>query len=208
MEIVYASNFNGKFSEDKINNFYGDLLDLEELGIEIEGIIYDDDKKVKRLLGHNKRVLSILNYLEIDSNILNKEIKELSKTEFKWMLLAYLLIINKKYIIFDYFDIGLTYKEQKKLIRIIRKIFKDGYKIIVISKNFVFLSQLDSDITVSIGANTLLTGNMLDIVLENSRLFELPEIIKFINLANKKGAELTYTFDSKELLKDIYRGVK
>lgn len=208
MEIVYASNFNGKFSEDKINNFYGDLLDLEELGIEIEGIIYDDDKKVKRLLGHNKRVLSILNYLEIDSNILNKEIKDLSKTEFKWMLLAYLLIINKKYIIFDYFDIGLTYKEQKKLIRIIRKIFKDGYKIIVISKNFVFLSQLDSDITVSIGANTLLTGNMLDIVLENSRLFELPEIIKFINLANKKGAELTYTFDSKELLKDIYRGVK
>lgn len=208
MEIVYASNFNGKFSEDKINNFYGDLLDLEELGIEIEGIIYDDDKKVKRLLGHNKRVLSILNYLEIDSNILNKEIKELSKTEFKWMLLAYLLIINKKYIIFDYFDIGLTYKEQKKLIRIIRKIFKDGYKIIVISKNFVFLSQLDSDITVSIGSNTLLTGNMLDIVLENSRLFELPEIIKFINLANKKGAELTYTFDSKELLKDIYRGVK
>lgn len=208
MEIVYASNFNGKFSEDKINNFYGDLLDLEELGIEIEGIIYDDDKKVKRLLGHNKRVLSILNYLEIDSNILNKEIKELSKTEFKWMLLAYLLIINKKYIIFDYFDIGLTYKEQKKLIRIIRKLFKDGYKIIVISKNFVFLSQLDSDIIVSVGSNTLLTGNMLDIVLENSRLFELPEIIKFINLANKKGAELTYTFDSKELLKDIYRGVK
>ena len=150
MEIVYASNFNGKFSEDKINNFYGDLLDLEELGIEIEGIIYDDDKKVKRLLGHNKRVLSILNYLEIDSNILNKEIKDLSKTEFKWMLLAYLLIINKKYIIFDYFDIGLTYKEQKKLIRIIRKIFKDGYKIIVISKNFVFLSQLDSDIIVSV----------------------------------------------------------
>lgn len=208
MEIVYASNFNGKFSEDKINNFYGDLLDLEELGIEIEGIIYDDDKKVKRLLGHNKRVLSILNYLEIDINILNKEIKELSKTEFKWMLLAYLLIINKKYIIFDYFDVGLTYKEQKKLIRIIRKLFKDGYKIIVISKNFVFLSQLDSDIIVSVGSNTLLTGNMLDIVLENSRLFELPEIIKFINLANKKGAELTYTFDSKELLKDIYRGVK
>ena len=208
MEIVYASNFNGKFSEDKINNFYGDLLDLEELGIEIEGIIYDDDKKVKRLLGHNKRVLSILNYLEIDSNILNKEIKELSKTEFKWMLLAYLLIINKKYIIFDYFDVGITYKEQKKLIRIIRKLFKDGYKIIVISKNFVFLSQLDSDIIVSVGSNTLLTGNMLDIVLENSRLFELPEIIKFINLANKKGAELTYTFDSKELLKDIYRGVK
>ena len=208
MEIVYASNFNGKFSEDKINNFYGDLLDLEELGIEIEGIIYDDDKKVKRLLGHNKRVLSILNYLEIDSDILNKEIKELSKTEFKWMLLAYLLIINKKYIIFDYFDVGITYKEQKKLIRIIRKLFKDGYKIIVISKNFVFLSQLDSDIIVSVGSNTLLTGNMLDIVLENSRLFELPEIIKFINLANKKGAELTYTFDSKELLKDIYRGVK
>ena len=67
---------------------------------------------------------------------------------------------------------------------------------------------MDSDIIVSVGSNTLLTGNMLDIVLENSRLFELPEIIKFINLANKKGAELTYTFDSKELLKDIYRGVK
>ena len=37
---------------------------------------------------------------------------------------------------------------------------------------------MDSDIIVSVGSNTLLTGNMLDIVLENSRLFELPEIIK------------------------------
>lgn len=33
------------------------------------------------------------------------------------------------------------------------------------------------------------------------------KIIKFINLANNKGANLTYTFDRKELLKDIYRSV-
>ena len=37
---------------------------------------------------------------------------------------------------------------------------------------------------------------------------EYPEIIKFIRLANKSNAKLSYTVDNKELLKDIYRSVK
>ena len=124
------------------------------------------------------------------------------------MLLAYSLINNYKYIIFDYFDYGITYKEKKKLIKIIRQMNKDGYNMIIVSKKLVFLSNLSHDISLVIDDNVLLVGDSIDIVLDNQRMFELPDIIKFINIANKKGANLEYTFDSKELLKDIYRGVK
>ena len=31
---------------------------------------------------------------------------------------------------------------------------------------------------------------------------------EFIEMSNKKGANLDYTLDSKELLKDIYRSVR
>ena len=37
---------------------------------------------------------------------------------------------------------------------------------------------------------------------------DYPPIVKFIRLANKKNAKLSYTVDNKELLKDIYRSVR
>ena len=36
---------------------------------------------------------------------------------------------------------------------------------------------------------------------------DVPEIVKFIKLAKKRDADISYTFDSLELLKDIYRSV-
>ena len=48
-------------------------------------------------------------------------------------------------------------------------------------------------------------GDLLNGILQG--LLPKPEIIKFIDLANKKSANLAYTLDEKELLKDIYRSV-
>lgn len=212
MEIVYTNTMHTYIKENEITGVYGDLIDLVKLGVDVEGIIYDDEWTVQRFLNGirlnvSSRVHSIFSYLDLDKKLLKKKIKDLSKTDFKFVLLSYLLINNKKIIIFDYFDVGLSYKDQKKLVRIIRTLKNDGISILVISKNLVFLDQIVSSMLVMNEGKVLYDGSMLDLIKDNNKLIDEPEILKFINMANKKGAKLDYTLDSKELLKDIYRSV-
>ena len=212
MEIVYSKVEHEYLKPGEVTGFYGDVLDLLRYGIDIVGIIYDDDWSVKRFLnGHklrlNSRLESIFNYLDLDMKLLNKKIKDLSKTDFKFILLAYLLVNNVKYIILDYFDVGLTHKDQKRLVRILRNLKSEGIAIIVLSKNLVFLDQIVNSIIVVKNNELVYNGKMSLLISEHIKLVDEPEILRFISLANKRGANLDLTLDSKELLKDIYRSV-
>ncbi len=208
MEIVYYDKDNSMFEKNKVTGFYGDVLDLLNLGVDIEGIVYDDNWTVSRFLKgsifkNNSRVDSILKYLDINEEIKGIKLSNLSKTEFKFVLLAKALLLNKTNLIFDYFDIGLSSKEQKRLIKIIRMLKKDGKTIIVVSNDLVFMSAIIDSIMVIKNNDISFEGSLSDLIKLNE--VEDPEIIKFIKLANKRGAKLDYTLDSKELLKDIYR---
>ena len=80
MEIVYTDDLKDLTSSSI--GFYGDILDLQALGIDIEGIEYDDEWSVKRFLSgsrffSNGRIDNVLKYLELDSKYLKVKIKEL-----------------------------------------------------------------------------------------------------------------------------------
>lgn len=208
MEIVYYDKDNSMFEKNKVTGFYGDVLDLLNIGVDIEGIVYDDNWTVSKFLKgsifkKNSRVDSILKYLDINEEIKGIKLSNLSKTEFKFVLLAKALLLNKTNLVFDYFDIGLSSKEQKRLIKIIRMLKKDGKTIIVVSNDLVFMSAIIDSIMVVKNNDISFEGSLSDLIKLNE--VEDPEIIKFIKLANKRGAKLDYTLDSKELLKDIYR---
>lgn len=208
MEIVYYDKDNSMFEKNKVTGFYGDVLDLLNLGVDIEGIVYDDNWTVSKflkgsILKNNSRVDSILKYLDIKEEIKGIKLSNLSKTEFKFILLAKALLLNKTNLVFDYFDVGLSSKEQKRLIKIIRMLKKDGKTIIVVSNDLVFMSSIIDSIMVVKNNDISFEGSLSDLIKLNE--VEDPEIIKFIKLANKRGAKLDYTLDSKELLKDIYR---
>lgn len=212
MEVVFTKINHKYINNNVINGLYGDLNDLSTLGILAEGIVYDDEWTVKRFLNGfklrlNERINSVFSYLELNLNVLGKKIKDLSKTDLKFVLLAYLLLNNHKNIIFDYFDVGLSYKDQKRLVRIIRNLKNDGFALLVISNNLVFLDMIVEYIIVVDKDDIAFEGKMLDLIKDNGSLIEKPDIIDFIEKANKKGAKLDYTLDSKELLKDIYRSV-
>ncbi|MCH5167116.1 MAG: hypothetical protein J1F35_04400 [Erysipelotrichales bacterium] len=210
MEIVFYEKHNDYFKKNGITGFYGDVLDLYKLDIAIDGITYDDKWTVKRFLkgkflSNNSRIDSIFKYLELNPEIIKVKLCDLSKTDFKFVLLAKTLLLNKNIIVFDYFDVGLAYKDQKRLIRIIRTLKKDGKTIVIVSKDLVFLSHIAESIIVYKDGEIIYNGNIndltkLDIVIDEN-------ITKFIKLANSKNAKLDYTLDSKELLKDIYRSV-
>lgn len=211
MEIVFYSKGSDIVKPNLVTGFYGDVLDLLNLGFEIDGIVYDEAWSVSRFLkGHkvfglDSRIDAIFKYLDIDTSLKNVKLGHLSKTDFKFILLAKVLLLNKNNIVFDYFDVGLTSKEQKRLIKIIKMLKKDGKTVVIISNNLVFMSLVIDHVVIINNGSIFYEGNLDDLI----KLRDVPdtEIIKFIKLANKSGANLNYTLDSKELLKDIYRSV-
>jgi ABC-type multidrug transport system ATPase subunit len=80
---------------------------------------------------------------------------------------------------------------------------KDNTTIIIISNDLVYLSSIVDKLMVINNGSIIYDdkfNNYLDYVDSN-----VPEILEFINEANKLGANLNKTLDSRELLKDIYR---
>ena len=211
MEIVYTDTKHELFEDNKIIGLYGDIQDLLIKNVDIEGIIYNDEVTVKRFLNGlhltiNKKIFDYFKLFELDEEILNKKIYEIPKTNLKYILLIYTLIHDKKYIILDYFEYGLTIKEQKKLINKLR-LLKEDKCIIIVSKNLVFLSKIVDKLIVVNNNEFIFNGTIKEFLSSDIfKNFDLP-IIDFINKVHKKGGKLDNTLDDKELLKDIYRSV-
>lgn len=208
MEVVISNNIPDKFKYQTLG-VIGDLNDLLNMDFDIEGIIYDDSWTVKRFLNGfhlklNNRIESFFSMLELDKKLLNKKINTISKTDLKFVLLIYAMLKNYKTIIFDHMDANMSYKDKKRLLNFIRKIKNDDLNFIFLSKDLEFLYKITNHLII-IKDNKIIYDDLID---NAYTLEELDfKIINFIKLANKKGANLIYTFDRKELLKDIYRSV-
>ena len=208
MEVVVSLNKTSRFKYQTVG-VIGDINDLLNEGFDIEGLMYDDNWTVKRFLNGfhfkiNERIITLFNMLELDLELLNKKIKNISRTDFKFVLLTYAILKNYKTIIFDHMDLNMSHKDKKKLLNFIRKIKNDELSFIFLSTNMEFLYKV-SDHLIIFNEGKIVYDDLIENVYNESIIDS--KIIKFINLANNKGANLTYTFDRKELLKDIYRSV-
>lgn len=208
MEVVVSLNKPSRFKYQTVG-VIGDINDLLNEGFDIEGLMYDDNWTVKRFLNGfrfkiNERIITLFNMLELDLELLNKKIKNISRTDFKFVLLTFAILKNYKTIIFDHMDLNMSHKDKKKLLNFIRKIKNAELSFIFLSTNMEFLYKV-SDHLIIFNEGKIVYDDLIENV-NNESIID-SKIIKFINLANNKGANLTYTFDRKELLKDIYRSV-
>lgn len=208
MEVVVSLNKPSRFKYQTVG-VIGDINDLLNEGFDIEGLMYDDNWTVKRFLNGfrfkiNERIITLFNMLELDLELLNKKIKNISRTDFKFVLLTFAILKNYKTIIFDHMDLNMSHKDKKKLLNFIRKIKNAELSFIFLSTNMEFLYKV-SDHLIIFNEGKIVYDDLIENVYNESIIDS--KIIKFINLANNKGANLTYTFDRKELLKDIYRSV-
>ena len=144
--------------------------------------------------------------LNLNENILARKINKLSTNEFKLVLFCYLLLLDPKVYIFDYFEVGLSYKNRKKFVNLLKKLRSEGKTIIVISNNIGFLYEVSDNIIMVKNKKLIYYGSKNDFV--NVKNNDEPPIFTFIRKANKKGANLLYTTDRKELIKDIYRSLR
>ena len=212
MEIMYANKLNNNFKKKSINGFYKDKNDLINYLPEFYGLSYDDEWTVKRFLNglklkFNEKILEVFKSLGLREDLLNKKIKILSTNEFKLVLLAHLIIENPEVYIFDYFEVGLSFRNRKMFVNLLKTLKSEGKTIIVITNNIGFLYEISDNIMVVEERKMIYNGGKNDLFVAR-RIKEYPPIIDFIRKANKKDANLLYTMDRKELLKDIYRSLR
>lgn len=210
MEIMFSNKSFDLFNKNSITGIYGDKVDLINLGIDFEGIDYDDEWTVKRFLNGYKfkiddNILELFSELEISYSLLKRKIKDLSKGQFKLILLVYILLNKKNIVVLDYFDKGLSYKYKKRIINYLKS--KYSGILVVISNDLVFLNMLVKNLIVFIDGKIVFNDEISKIYKTRIKI-DYPEIVKFIRLANKSKAKLSYTVETRELLKDIYRSVR
>ena len=194
---------NGYFTVKQLVGFYGEIDDLSIL---IDNIKIDEINvkyKVKKYLEYNKDYFEIL---DLDSEFLNKKISDLSYSEYKILLLLDIVSKNPKLMILNYFDVGFNSKYKRKIIKLI-KFIKASLNInfIVISNDVNFMNKLVKHVIVCKNKIIKYQGSIINAIKEE--YIEEPPIYNFVRLANEKGANLEYTLDGKDLLKDIYRSV-
>ena len=112
--------------------------------------------------------------------------------------------LNENLIVLYDFSKGLNAKELRYFNLFFRKITKSyRKKVIIVSRDVNYLSSICDTIAVYKNGIQVICNDWYD-----NRLYDymdMPNIIKFINLANRRGAHLSNTTDLNELIKDIYR---
>lgn len=207
---MYSNRSNDILKNNVITGIYGDKIDLIKYGFDFYGIEYDDEWTVKRFLNGYKfkvdnNILEIFSELEISYSLLKRKLKDLSKGQFKLILLVYTILNKKTVVILDYFDKGLSYKYKKRIINYLKS--KYNGSLVVISNDLIFLNNMCKYIIVFKDGN-IVYNDVFENIYKSRIKIDYPPIVKFIRLANKKNAKLSYTVDNKELLKDIYRSVR
>lgn len=207
---MYSNRSNDILKNNVITGIYGDKIDLIKYGFDFYGIEYDDEWTVKRFLNGYKfkfdnNILEIFSELEISYSLLKRKIKDLSKGQFKLILLVYTILNKKTVVILDYFDKGLSYKYKKRIINYLKS--KYNGSLVVISNDLIFLNNMCKYLIVFKDGN-IVYNDVFENIYKSRIKIDYPPIVKFIRLANKKNAKLSYTVDNKELLKDIYRSVR
>lgn len=158
------------------------------------------------------RVKEALKLVNLDEEYLNKNVSDLTFEEKKKVSLASVLIFNPSLIILEDITIGLGNKEKENLIKLLNTL-KSKYKktIILISKDTDFCYRVTDKVFIIDHGRVVFNGDRNVLVHDKMLTFydlETPNIVKFINAANKKNKNLTYTTNILDLIKEVYRNAK
>ena len=154
-----------------------------------------------------------LKMVGLDNSYLDRNPFDLSSGEKCLLALGVVLSLNPKLLIIDDPTLYLDNKNMEYLIKLIKKLKNNYHKtIIIFTSDIEFAIRLTDNYVILKNGKICSSGNSKDLLNNIPRLkssgIEIPRIIEFINVVNKKkNINLDMTFDIKELMKDIYRHV-
>lgn len=206
----YIKNINGLrmnvgYLKENPNEFLFNKIVKSELEFGLKYFKYKLNKK-------NIRISEALKLVGLNEEYLKRRIDSLNISEKKKVSLASILIFNPGVIILEEPSIFLNYRDNEKLIKLI-KLLKDKYNktIILISKDTNLSYKVSDEIILLNKGSIVYAGNKS--ILEDEKVLnniniDIPEIVKFINISNKFDANLTYTSNILDLIKEVYRNAK
>lgn len=206
----YIKNINGLrmnvgYLKENPNEFLFNKIVKSELEFGLKYFKYKLNKK-------NIRISEALKLVGLNEEYLKRRIDSLNISEKKKVSLASILIFNPSVIILEEPSIFLNYRDNEKLIKLI-KLLKDKYNktIILISKDTNLSYKVSDEIILLNKGSIVYAGNKS--ILEDEKVLnninvDVPEIVKFINISNKFDANLTYTSNILDLIKEVYRNAK
>lgn len=214
----YLLDFNSKPDyniEIKQNiGFLSSCCKNEKINKTVKDVIQEDCKKYNyRINEIEKRTIDSLMMVGLDDSYLGLRLQELSKSEYKKISLASILIYNPKIVILDEPTLGFDSKNKKEFINLIR-ILKNRYKktIIIATNDLDFLHKCVDKVIVLQDGKIVMQGNKYEIFCNTKELKKYgiiaPKIIKFSDkVKNKKNIKIGYRDDINDLIKDIFRNV-
>lgn len=206
----YIKNINGLrmnvgYLKENPNEFLFNKTVKSELEFGLKYFKYKLNKK-------NIRISEALKLVGLNEEYLKRRIDSLNISEKKKVSLASILIFNPSVIILEEPSLFLNYRDNEKLIKLI-KLLKDKYNktIILISKDTNLSYKVSDEIILLNKGSMVYAGNKS--ILEDEKVLnninvDVPEIVKFINISNKFDANLTYTSNILDLIKEVYRNAK
>lgn len=193
------------YIKENPNEFLFNKRVIDELNFGIKYFKYKLNKQ-------SIRIQEALTLVGLTEDYLYKEVNSLSLNEKKRLSIASSLIFNPSIIVLEEPIMFLTYKDKEKLIKLIHTL-KTKYKktIIIITKDTNLPYEVSDEVLlfsdgelVGCGGKELLTQDKLISKIK----CDIPEIVKFINVSNKMNANLTYTSNILDLIKEVYRNAK
>lgn len=175
-------------------------------------LLYYVKKYKYRLDILDDRFNEIIKMLSISEKILDKDVFEISESEYYKVLIGSVLLYNPEVIVFD--DILCFFDEENK-----QKLFKLSSKLKkFFNKTIYFVtSDIDSvyeyvdDIIVIDNAKVLLEGDKKEVYKEYSLLkknrIRIPNIVEFIKLMRDNNVNIDDVDSINELIKTIYREI-
>ncbi len=131
-----------------------------------------------------------------------KTIKDLSEAEIKKINLAKSLLSNKEIIALNFFDKGLSIKEQKDYQRLFKKLSEEYHKTILIYTNdLTFFWNIATEILYVDNSGIINTYSKNEIIPK----INISPIDEFINLMRSKNLTIENYKETNDLLKAIYR---
>lgn len=208
--IDYSTNYSTKKIGIISNSSYEEMLDgnVNEF-IRKKSIEYN-----YKLETIDKRVEEILKMVGLPTNILSRNVFNISKSEKIKVLLSMVLLYNPELIVLDSIIEELDSRSRTKLFKLIIKLKKFYNKTIIITScNVDNIYEFTDDLIILDQGKVLANGNKFNIYdkeeISNNEFIPKPLTIEFKNkIKLKSNIDLGNNDSINELIKAIYREVR
>lgn len=177
--------------------------------------VYDEillylNRYLGRVKNIRKRIIKILDMLDINEDFLDKKIIELSSGEKRLLKYVLVLVYNPNVIVIDEPYLYLDFHYKKIIKKVLYELKSNFKKTIIAGSNDSNIIYSLCDISLLVNRDNHLYGITKTIFNEEELSkfkIKVPDLVKFSDLVRKKNINIGYFQDIRDLIKDVYRNV-